>query len=160
MISRFLNTSNRICVALSRAKHGLYCIGNLDMLAEANFEWSEVLRTAQRNNLLGSELVLTCGQHPQNDIYVQRPLDFERRPDGGCQLMCGSRLRCGHMCQLHCHAVDRDHVKYKCTKPCSKIIPWCGHYCQQQCSHPGECSECTFLVKKTVRLCGHEIDFR
>ena len=28
----FLNKDNRMCVALSRAKHGLYAIGNFDML--------------------------------------------------------------------------------------------------------------------------------
>jgi superfamily I DNA and/or RNA helicase len=30
----FLRTSNRVCVALSRAKKGFYCIGNLDMICE------------------------------------------------------------------------------------------------------------------------------
>lgn len=30
----FLRTSNRVCVALSRAKKGFYCIGNLELMCE------------------------------------------------------------------------------------------------------------------------------
>lgn len=39
----FLSRDNRICVALSRAKKGFYCVGNLAMLAENSTTWKTIL---------------------------------------------------------------------------------------------------------------------
>lgn len=38
----FLSRENRVCVALSRAKKGLYCVGNLAMLAKASGTWHAI----------------------------------------------------------------------------------------------------------------------
>ena len=67
----FLAIENRVCVALSRAKHGFYCIGNFDMIARQSKKWFEITRTLKEFNNLSSELVLSCGQHPFNDIAVK-----------------------------------------------------------------------------------------
>ena len=41
----FLRTSNRVCVALSRAKHGLFILGNIEMLsASGSLIWRHVQR--------------------------------------------------------------------------------------------------------------------
>ena len=40
--------------------------------------------------------------------------DFDKSPEGGCKLPCGTRLdTCGHVCELMCHGYDRDHKQYK-----------------------------------------------
>ncbi|ODM89372.1 NFX1-type zinc finger-containing protein 1 [Orchesella cincta] len=38
----FVGIDNRICVALSRAKHGMYIVGNLDSLMRASSTWKQI----------------------------------------------------------------------------------------------------------------------
>lgn len=38
----FLKTENRICVALSRAKYGLYIMGNMDNLYNSGDLWKQI----------------------------------------------------------------------------------------------------------------------
>ncbi|GIY05615.1 NFX1-type zinc finger-containing protein 1 [Caerostris extrusa] len=47
----FLKISNRICVALSRAKKGLYCIGNFCLLAEKSKLWKNIIETLEERKL-------------------------------------------------------------------------------------------------------------
>jgi len=41
----FLKTENRICVALSRAKYGLYIMGNMDNLYTSSNLWKKTKET-------------------------------------------------------------------------------------------------------------------
>lgn len=58
----FLSTSNRINVLLSRAKHGMYLIGNANTYRHVNM-WAKVLEILERNGNIGNELELRCKQH-------------------------------------------------------------------------------------------------
>jgi superfamily I DNA and/or RNA helicase len=40
----FLRTSNRVCVALSRAKKGFYCIGNIQLMCRKDKLWADIIR--------------------------------------------------------------------------------------------------------------------
>ena len=52
--------------------------------------------------------------------------DFDRVPEGGCQLPCGTRLeRCGHVCRLLCHGYDKDHREYRCAWHETDFSAWC-----------------------------------
>lgn len=104
--------------------------------------------------------MLTCRRHPENDISVKHPSDFDLRPDGGCHLPCTHQYSCGHKCPLSCHTFDIEHKELKCERPCDKIMSRCGHKCQKTCSHSGNCDVCWKLVKKLVPGCGHEILMR
>lgn len=83
-------------------------------------------------------LTLACGSHPHNNLDVKDPSDFDKRPNGGCQLPCPQRLECGHFCTLKCHTFD--HAEYKCPKNCDKIIEKSDKRCQMKCQHEGNCS--------------------
>ncbi len=48
----FLGVSNRICVALSRAKKGLYLTGNIELLSRSKL-WAEIKETLERKNAIG-----------------------------------------------------------------------------------------------------------
>lgn len=48
----FLNIQNRICVALSRAKNGLYIMGNMDNLLHSS-TWKKNCQTLLDKNSLG-----------------------------------------------------------------------------------------------------------
>jgi hypothetical protein len=93
----FLSTSNRICVALSRAKIGFYLIGNASLLGAKNGTWSKILEILRSGNAIGTELVLQCQLHPQKTTAVARDSDFKKAEDGGCDKQCGATLECGHV---------------------------------------------------------------
>ena len=46
----FLSKDNRVCVALSRAKKGFYCVGNIAMLAKASKTWENISRVLLAGN--------------------------------------------------------------------------------------------------------------
>lgn len=48
----FLNIQNRICVALSRARNGLYIMGNMDNLIHSS-TWKDISHTLLNKQLLG-----------------------------------------------------------------------------------------------------------
>lgn len=51
----FLSEENRICVAMSRARYGLYIIGNMSLLAKSSFIWSEISVKLRNLNAIGCE---------------------------------------------------------------------------------------------------------
>lgn len=51
----FLAEENRICVALSRARYGLYVIGNMRLFTQCSFYWSEIVDKFKNLNAIGSE---------------------------------------------------------------------------------------------------------
>ena len=149
----FLKEDNRICVALSRAKAGFYCIGNFNMLREKSLLWENIIQDLAAKQLIGEALQLCCKNHPSNTFSVRMPKDFgTKAPEGGCLLNCDFRLACGHVCTKKCHSLNSDHIQYKCTKPCSRACPE-GHVCQRPCYR--SCGECMVKITKTLPTCGH-----
>ena len=149
----FLKTENRINVALSRARNGLYVIGNMDNFADASETWAKIVTLLQKEDQIGSALPLFCRNHSDRKLSAQTMKDFDNAPEGGCNLDCEARLECGHRCELKCHVYDTDHEKYLCEKPCIRRCPN-DHPCPKIC-HEG-CGDCQILVIKTMPKCGHE----
>ncbi|XP_031682929.1 NFX1-type zinc finger-containing protein 1-like isoform X2 [Oncorhynchus kisutch] len=150
----FLNIPNRVCVALSRAKKGLYCIGNMDMLGKVKL-WSNILHMLREKDQVGSAMTLCCQNHPERHIKVSCGDDFKQAPEGGCNLPCEFRLNCGHVCSSACHPYDQEHIKYTCNKKCQKVLCELGHRCQRQCYQ--ECpTDCLKQVEKIVPQCQHK----
>ncbi|GFU24715.1 NFX1-type zinc finger-containing protein 1 [Nephila pilipes] len=150
----FLKVSNRVCVALSRAKKALYCIGNFELLMEKSPLWKNILSVLKKNQAIGPSLQLSCQNHPKVSNIVANDKDFDNVREGGCTYYCEFRLPCGHQCSLMCHPYDKEHETIKCHKPCSKICPY-GHSCKELCSDA--CGPCTELVDKNLTTCGHTI---
>ena len=152
----FLGESNRICVALSRARKGFYCIGNFNMLKSQCRVWQEICDDLNTRNAIGDTLELICQRH-KNVTYVGTSDDFQRL--GGCRMTCGERLDCGHACDRPCHPSDvyhdRSHEKGQCGKLCFKC---CSneHQCKEVCHYPRRCPKCPEVMLKTVPQCGHE----
>ena len=154
----FLNIHNRVCVALSRARQGLFCIGNLDFLSLHSDKWANIIENLKQLNCVGTGIKLTCFHHPENDLIAIEPQDFDKRIDGGCFLKCDFKLKCGHNCSNYCHCNnDPEHLNFQCTKPCEKINPKCGHKCTKLCYQTDDCNSCKFKIEKLVPECGHII---
>ena len=151
----FLKTENRICVALSRAKKRLYVIGNFTLMAQQSSLWAKILKDLKEANRIGTELQLTCQNHPGQVTHVKTAKDFKEAPEGGCNRPCNYRLPCGHVCDKACHPVDPNHKEYKCRKQCSKGQCLEGHLCKALCHQEKPCGPCFTSVRKTVPMCKH-----
>ena len=149
----FLKTENRINVALSRARNGLYVIGNLELFAEVSEKWANIVRLLQKEDQIGPAIPLFCRNHPDTKLCAQMMKDFENAPEGGCNLKCDARLECGHVCELKCHVYDVDHREYKCDKQCLRVCPN-DHPCLKKCFE--DCGDCKVPVLKTMPECDHE----
>jgi len=53
----FLKTENRICVALSRAKYGLYIMGNMDNLYNSGNLWKQIKETLVNQGSYGKNIL-------------------------------------------------------------------------------------------------------
>ncbi|KAH7040050.1 uncharacterized protein B0I36DRAFT_234919 [Microdochium trichocladiopsis] len=151
----FLKTSNRINVLLSRAKHGMYVIGNSSTYGGVQM-WSEVLDILRGGGNFGQSLDLCCPRHPETPIVVSEPDHFlQFAPEGGCLIPCDRRLACGHACIARCHAQVL-HDAVKCLEPCPRPRKDCTHACPLVCGNqcPAKCS--VRLIGTTLTLpCGH-----
>ncbi|CAG4956216.1 unnamed protein product [Colias eurytheme] len=148
----FLGTENRICVALSRAREGLYIFGNMSMLKNQSELWKKINGTLGNACAIGTTLELRCQSHPDYITQIDSPTDFEKVPEGGCMLKCDSKLSCSHACPLICHAYDRNHDEIRCIEKCERILCDLQHVCPLWCAQ--ECTPCKVEVEKTLP-CGH-----
>lgn len=149
----FLKTSNRINVLLSRARHGMYIIGNSDTSKSVPM-WAEVLSILERSNNIGPTLALCCPRHRETPIEVSIPDDFARlAPEGGCSKRCSSRLLCGHSCPNMCHSTPL-HNAVHCLERCQRTKKGCEHECPRPCGDQCE-PTCQVLLFNIPLPCGH-----
>ena len=152
--SGFLKIDNRVCVALSRARKGLFIIGNSTVLARESTLWRNIFKDMREQGAMGRKLRLTCQNHPKNGIQASSAADFDKAPKKKCSRPCGLKMKCGHTCNNVCHLLDLEHEKeFLCQQPCTKIICLSGHKCRNKCSQ--ECGPCKKRVLKKALPCGH-----
>ena len=150
----FIKIVNRACVALSRARKGFYCIGNFGLLSKHSDIWKKIVTDLKASSSIGNVLPVVCQIH-NDEISVKTAEDFNTKvPMGGCQRPCTVRLKCGHACPLACHPSDRDHVEFRCQKPCEKKRARCDHTCPKRCWEVCE-QNCEIEVEKQLPFCGH-----
>ncbi|KAK2705482.1 hypothetical protein QYM36_015764 [Artemia franciscana] len=146
----FLAIENRVCVALSRAKHGLYIIGNMNSLDSKSTLWKEIHSTLKEHEQIGSELELVCQNHGTPTRITE---SFNSVIEGGCREKCMGILNCGHVCYRICHIQDRDHQETRCMEECNKYLCSFQHKCKKRCYEV--CGSCKVTVEKTL-TCGHK----
>ena len=151
----FMKSNNRTCVALSRAKEGLYCFGNFSVFSNNSQLWKKILNDLREKHKVGSALQLCCINHPLSITDIRVPKDFENAPQGGCWQQCNKYLDCGHRCMLKCHVTDKDHKKYRCKEPCLNKCKDCGEPCKHKCYIACGSQKCETLVFKTIPKCNH-----
>ncbi|KAH9052543.1 hypothetical protein EDB87DRAFT_1570453 [Lactarius vividus] len=149
----FLKSSNRINVALSRAKHGLYILGNASNLRRSE-TWRTVLDEMEKEDQLGYGFPIVCPRHPQTRQLISMPGQLPTHaPDGGCLRPCEYRLSCGHVCPSMCHTDLDDHRRMRCNQPCVRVTCPRAHPCPKLCFE--ECGNCMFPMYKVELPCGH-----
>ncbi|XP_030831533.1 NFX1-type zinc finger-containing protein 1-like [Strongylocentrotus purpuratus] len=146
----FLGISNRVCVSLSRAKKGLYCVGNFTLFAEKSELWKGIVTDLESMGSIGYSLRLQCTNHPEEMTAVKTADDFKKVPLGGCSRDCDTRLDCGHVCRLKCHPT---YIIHKCKAPCSKVICERNHKCPKLCSET--CLTTCSVIVERILPCRH-----
>ena len=154
----FLKEENRVCVALSRAKHGLYCIGNFQLLRSVSLTWDHIVSDWEEKKIIDKGLLLKCNNHPEVTFVAKSSEDFMRNsPTGGCSQQCRFRLSaCGHSCTRTCHTNDPEHKSIECMKKCDRTCER-GHACNLKCYQ--ECGPCSKLILQELP-CGHELEIK
>ena len=154
----FVKEVNRICVAISRARHGLYVIGNFSKLfIHKSKLWRELVKCMKHREQFATYLPVKCQNHTDVVTDVHRPEDFDIVSDGGCSLPCSSRLPCRHMCPYKCHPDPEKnlHLEIECKEKCPKRCNQ-GHKCKKQCYMcKSGCGPCEEMMKKMIPSCCH-----
>ncbi|TQS35353.1 hypothetical protein Golomagni_04228 [Golovinomyces magnicellulatus] len=164
----FLDNKNRLVVALSRARRGLYIFGNSVTLSTGESSdtnggreplWLPlILHMASKFRYdLDKGLPLTCERH-KKVTFVHDAEDLAKLA-GGCNLKCDrGPLPCNHKCPLTCHIFDHESVTC-CQEPCKKILI-CGHMCSGNCGAKCTCNECNLRDDGADELETPEAKFR
>ena len=156
----FLAIENRVCVSLSRAKEGLYIVGNGIMLKDMHgTKWPKIIEYLEREKCFGRGLPIYCRNHPKDHDVMIKPEDFTKRLEGGCLKLCAMKLSCGHTCPRVCHIKDLEHKFDRCTLICNTQFK-CGHVCKRrcfECKKNSNCMPCSEYVEKELPQYHHKV---
>ncbi|KAI1733344.1 AAA domain-containing protein [Ditylenchus destructor] len=149
----YLKTPNRVCVALSRAKIGLYVLGNIDFLSKHCDLWMNIRKSVEGAGALSKGVFpVKCQMHQKMQV-IESLEEFDSKcPEGGCDQLCNYRRDCGHTCKTKCHGYDLEHeepCRRECQETCKSEFQ---HRCKKQCHEP--CGDCEEKVVKDLP-CGH-----
>ena len=151
----FLKHKNRACVLLSRAKMGLFLIGDADHFKSSSVLWKSIISILEEHKCIGNFLPLQCQYHPDMPIQLSYSNDdfMKQMRNTACVQRCNYQLTCGHLCKRICHKDDRAHRSSSCLEQCSRLCKEGLHTCQKLCAE--QCGDCYSQVQKTFKNCGH-----
>ncbi|ETN40525.1 uncharacterized protein HMPREF1541_04802 [Cyphellophora europaea CBS 101466] len=136
----FLESRNRVCVALSRAKMGFYLFGSAETISKDPM-WVSVVQRMKSTNSFGSHMPVICQRH-RTQSRIEMPEHWaEKVSMGGCKERCLEVLPCGHVCGFKCHPFSHEAVS--CAVRCEKSLR-CGHRCKTACFEECSCDCGTF----------------
>ncbi|KAI8364292.1 hypothetical protein EDC96DRAFT_608642 [Choanephora cucurbitarum] len=149
------NTIDNVSHALTRAKYGLFVVGQPDVDG-VHPQWKEFAKYMQERGLYSHSIRLTCHTHGDT-INAKHWKDFLMMKNGGCQNPCGTLMNDGHVCKEECHFLS--HSEVICHEPCNRLRPTgCAHACRRkcyECTKEGICPPCTEEIE-VVLPCGHK----
>ncbi|CAD8184636.1 unnamed protein product [Paramecium pentaurelia] len=163
----FVAIDNRVCVAFSRARLGLFVFGDFGFIKECIKDyqkkdpqkrnpdvsdlWLKILDLAKQKGVIQNSIDLKCSSHNYvTKIYEERDWDLVK--GGGCTNTCNANFPCGHICKKICH--KSAHSQYDCPEQCEKQLT-CGHQCTGSCRQI-PCPPCKTRIKIQIKECGHE----
>ncbi|ETP10987.1 hypothetical protein F441_13483 [Phytophthora nicotianae CJ01A1] len=111
----FVKLQNRMIVLLSRARLGMYVVGNVEYFGEtihwkktfellekdAESDNTEALEcTTHKGTRVGAALPICCPEHRESVALAKDECDLKL---GFCTIVCSVELSCAHECGLMCH---------------------------------------------------------
>ena len=146
----FLSLRNRRCVAQSRSRCGLYFIGNFKMFNK-NQNWVAMLDKMSKNKQVTRSITLVCPKHYQSKKSATSSQDLSSK--GLCNLMCATRMECGHACNKPCQPT---HLHNGCDEKCLNLCEKCHSLCKKRCRPLHSHVACSTLIYKQL-LCSHTV---
>lgn len=146
----FVKSPNRINVAMSRARDGMYVFGNSSALRTDPI-WNAIVNMFIAKQALQSSIRLQCDRHTQHHRLAATANDIATFPI--CNVRCNQALACGHICVETCHDPSL-HQLIPCTWPCNRQRQ-CGHICEALCGEP--CPPCATPRNRQLQPCGHMV---
>ena len=145
-----LNLLGRRCVAQSRAKCGIYFIGNSDLLSNS-IHWQTLIQSLKEHNCFGAQIPLYCPKHPTSKLM---PVPGKDMLQTFCEVVCGTKMPCGlHNCDKPCQPPhDHDQCKYPCV---GKMHCDRSHQCPENCYPDHRHEFCREMVEFTCKQCGN-----
>lgn len=116
--NQFVALKNRFIVAMSRARLAVYVLGSRNALKgttrghDASKHWCDLLRQLEsptkeiQTSRIGESLPICCPRHRSNFCLID---DVEQFP------------------------LTKNKFSALCSLPCHFRLPWCQHYCKEQC---------------------------
>lgn len=147
----FLKLENRRCVAQSRARCGMYFIGNKSTFSEST-TWAHVLDFMSERDLIGDALELKC---PKHDLYSRFTAKCADDISFGtfCHMNCGEIMDCKkHLCKKMCQP---NHKHMQCQEEVPFVFGACGHHGKRKCFQKESDVLCQMLVQYKFGSCGH-----
>lgn len=146
----FLKFLNRRCVAQSRARCGMYFIGNVKMFA-LNKDWRSLLGKMSNDKLVVRGVTLVCPKHSSSQKIAKSATDI----DFGtfCKVKCGFEKECGHVCATPCQP---PHSHLHCAAICTEKCKTCGNQCRKSCRPTHDHQRCDNVIEKQLP-CHHTV---
>ena len=163
----FLKEIERRCVAQSRAKCGLYYIGNANMFKKSK-TWKTIMGTMK--NLTDIKLPIKCYRHPDivynvvqsNDVTNQGVVSdqnqlmyYVQNSNNWCKVLCNSLFPC----QIEAHRCKRLCTPRHDDSKCHYMVPFtflvCQHRTFKPCYVEDEDMKCKTKISVTLPKCGH-----
>ena len=155
----FLKEMNRRCVAQSRAKCGMYFVGNLNTLAQSKGTcWHKFITSIVDHGCAGYSLPLQCSKHGELSRYEAINADSINEVINNPKLLCNRQCGQLYSCEIPQHSCKKscipDHPHEICPEIVLDKFPICGHTLKRKC--PEEISEYHCKTEVRVELsCGH-----
>ena len=150
----FLKEMNRRCVAQSRARCGLYFIGDVKMFRDHK-TWRALIAKLKKKKCVSEEIGLICRDHPQspykvkdgNGMCLQKLINF-------CEQPCGQDMSCGeHLCPEKCQVI---HLHSHCKARVAFKHQICEHGDTKFCHEEVRFKKCRVSIKFNFQKCGHQ----
>ena len=146
----FLSEMNRRCVAQSRARCGVYFIGNSGMFL-GHPTWRPLMEKLYETKSVGYELQLVCKEHPGTPFMVGDSEALTLK--SFCQSPCGKKMSCGkHDCKDLCQP---PHLHDPCTVKFAFTHSDCGHKGTRLCEQEEFEVDCKVSVEFVFKECQH-----
>ena len=147
----FVGELNRRCVAQSRARRGVYFVGNMEMFLDSP-TWKPLLREMINRGCVSNALSLICERHRNAPVRVTSSEALTLQ--SFCKEDCMEIMSCGiHDCNRRCQPPHTH-------KPCKETTPFvhliCGHNDTKRCEQDQREKKCKTQVNFLFPGCQHE----
>ncbi|KIJ08243.1 hypothetical protein PAXINDRAFT_89146 [Paxillus involutus ATCC 200175] len=158
----FMSSPERLNVLLSRARDGLFLIGNshtfLNSKKGGNL-WEDFFSLLRKGRHVFEGFPIKCERHPTRTVTIKEVAEFDdQSPDGGCTQPCGMLLQCQiHQCPKKCHPLRTApnkpdiHLSTLCKHPFQERCPIGVHTMSWKC-HQGRPATCSLCDRQASRL--------